>query len=70
MAFFEHLKSRAEQRARDAATVMIERAVAAYAAVPGVVTRRKGDDLLIEGRGLSRRWLTDARIRFGHWSAR
>jgi len=67
MALFEKLASRVEQRARDAATVMIDRASAAYSAVPGVQSTRDRDELVVEGKRLARRWLTDARIRFGYW---
>ena len=67
MALFEHLAKRVEGRARaavDGMTNMVETVIAEF---PDVLLHREGDQLVISGRGLARRWLTDVRLRFVLW---
>lgn len=66
MALFDRLTKRveaiAERRRRS-----VE---AAWADVQGVTIHREADWLVLSGRGLVRRWLGDARLRFARWSDR
>ena len=66
---FERWSERVAARARELAEDAAARIAAAYDMVPGVRAVRDGDRVVIEGRGLARRMLSDARLRFapGIW---
>jgi hypothetical protein len=63
---FERLSESVAARARGVAEDAAARIAAAYDAVPGVRAVRDGAAVRIEGRGLARRMLSDARLRWGH----
>ena len=67
MALFERLAARVEQRARAVADQRLNIAEATLVGIPDVVVRREGEELVISGRGLMRRWLGDARMRLALW---
>ena len=67
MALFARLTDRVEARARQAAERARQAIAAAVAEFPDVMLHREGDELIISGRGLVRRWLGDVRLRFALW---
>jgi uncharacterized membrane protein len=67
---FERLVKRVEERARDAAETARRNVEKAFAAFPDVQLRIEGDELVIEAKGLMRRWLSDVRLRFAFWRQR
>ena len=67
MALFDGLTKRVEQRARDFADRTIAMVEAAAAEFPDVTLHREGDELVIAGRGLTRRWFGDVRLRLAWW---
>ena len=66
---FERWSEGVAVRARGLAEDAAARIAAAYDAVPGVRAVRDGAAVRVEGRGLKRRMLSDARLRFapGDW---
>ena len=66
MALFDRLKERVEQRARVVTDRRLRQVGAAMAKAPGILLRREGDELILAGRGMMRRWLSDDRL----WSGR
>ena len=70
MALFEELARRAEARALATARTALDEAEAAYVRLPGTKLQRAGDRVIVEGKGLTRRWLNDASLRFLSWSMR
>lgn len=67
MALFDRLARRTSEKARELADEALKRAEGLFAQLPDVRIRREGDTLIIEGEGLMRRWLSDARLRFALW---
>ena len=70
MALFDGLKERIEAKAAPAAEHVRRSMERAWSQFPDIMIRREGDALVLSGRGLMRRWLGDARIRFASWSRR
>ena len=70
MALFDRLKERVVQRARVVTDRRLRQVGAAMAKAPGILLRREGDELILAGRGMMRRWLSDDRLRFALWSGR
>lgn len=70
MALFERLAKRVETRARNAVDGALGAVEMVAAEFPDIVSHREGDQLVISGRGLLRRWLTDVRLRFAFWGRR
>lgn len=68
MALFDRWASRVEQRSKEIAQGVSRMAETALAEFPDIQVHREGDELLISGRGLVRRWLGDVRLRFAFWS--
>ena len=64
MAMFDRLVQRASARGESIARDMLSRAGAAYSEVPGVTAVPNGAGLILEGKGLVKRWLRDPRLRF------
>lgn len=64
MALFGRLVERIEQRASTTVSHALDAVEAAVAEFPGINVRRDDDRLIVSGRGLVRRWLDDARVRF------
>ncbi|MBA3667760.1 MAG: hypothetical protein H0W65_08560 [Sphingomonas sp.] len=64
MALFEGLVARVGEQARVAAAATLARVEAAALEVPGVRVARDASGVRIEGRGLARRMIEDARLRF------
>lgn len=60
---FERLQGRARQRAADRAAALAAR-LARTIAVPGVTAEAADGEVRLRGRGLRRRWLEDARLRW------
>jgi hypothetical protein len=58
--------ARGEAAAEARVRAVAER-VAAAVDVPGVTAEVVGDDVVLSGRGLARRALTDPRLRDGEW---
>ena len=70
MALFEKLAKRAEARALETARTARDQAEAAFVRLPGAKLQREGDAVIVEGKGLVRRWLNDPGLRFINWSMR
>jgi hypothetical protein len=70
MALFDRLVSRAEMQARTAVDSALGAVVQVAAELPDIMVHREGDQLVISGRGLLRRWLADVRLRFACWRGR
>jgi hypothetical protein len=70
MALFDGLTQRVEQRAREIAEQTRHLAETVFAGFPDILLRREGDDIVISGRGLMRRWIGDVRLRFALWRSR
>lgn len=64
------LADRMATRAKEVAERHRQRVGAAWAAIPGVAVGREGDRLIVQGRGLVRRWLRDVTLRFARWNNR
>lgn len=64
MALLDKVKARVEVAARAAATRAVDGVVAAVTEFPDIEITREGDTLVLRGRGLMRRWLNEARLRF------
>lgn len=64
MALLDMLAERAGRHAGLVADRSLSLAQTAWAEVPSIKCRRDGDELIISGRGLMRRWLSDLRLRF------
>lgn len=64
MAVLDKVKARVEAAARDAAAKAVDGIAAALREFPDIEISREGDALVLRGRGLMRRWLTEARLRF------
>ena len=67
MALFEKMTAHIEKRARSLAERALRAAEATLAEFPDIMLHREGEELVISGRGLMRRWLSDARLRFVFW---
>lgn len=67
MALFDRLTGKIEARAREATEQARHAVKVAIAEFPDVMLRREGDALVLSGRGLMRRWLSDVRLRFAFW---
>jgi hypothetical protein len=61
---FETLMKRVAERAGAVAEAALDAVEMAVAEFPDVMVEREGDAIVIRGRGLLRRWLDDARLRF------
>lgn len=70
MALFDGLTQRVEQRAKDIAEQTRRLAESVFAGFPDIMLRREGDETVISGRGLMRRWISDVRLRFALWRSR
>jgi hypothetical protein len=70
MAMFERLIGRVELRARAAVDHALGGVEQVAGEFPDIMVRREDDRLIISGRGLLRRWLTDVRLRFAYWRGR
>ena len=70
MALFNGLASRVEQRSKEIAERLSRLAEIALAEFPDISLHREGDELVLSGRGLVRRWLSDVRLRFAFWKGR
>jgi hypothetical protein len=70
MALFDKLTKRVETRAKAALDRGLGAVETAAAEFPDIMLHREGDQLVISGRGLLRRWLTDVRLRFAIWKQR
>ena len=68
MALFERLTARVEAKAQKAAERMLRAAETGLAEFPDIIFHREGEELVISGRGLMRRWLGEARFRFAMWT--
>jgi hypothetical protein len=64
---FERLVARVEAKAREAAEAARRSVEELFAQIPDVRLRRDGDDIVIEARGLARRWISDTGLRFAFW---
>lgn len=62
---FERLNARVAAWVRTLADEQSRRIATMFGEVPGVRATRDGDRVVVEGRGLGRRMLNDARLRFG-----
>lgn len=62
---FERLARRVAAQASAAAENLLHAAEVAAAEFPDAMVERRGDAIIISGRGLLRRWLGDGRLRFG-----
>ena len=69
MALFDAIVSRVDELAERAAARAIRWAEAAWAEFPDISLSREGNELVISGRGLMRRWLNDARMRLDFWKS-
>lgn len=67
---FERLMQRAEQRAAAVVQDALEKAELAVAELSGVDARREDSQVIVAGRGLTRRWLSDIRFRLALWMPR
>ena len=67
MALFEQLARRVEERTRAMAEAALRNLETAIREIPDVHLRIEGDTLVIEAKGLLRRWLSDVRLRFAFW---
>jgi hypothetical protein len=67
MALLDGWASRVEQRSMEIAHRMSRMAEVALAEFPDISLHREGDELVLSGRGLMRRWLSDIRLRFAFW---
>jgi len=70
MVLFDGLTKRAEMHARAAVDGALNAVEIVAAEFPDIILHREGDQLVISGRGLMRRWLTDVRLRFAFWRTR
>jgi hypothetical protein len=70
MALFDGWASRVEQRSKEIAHHMSRMAETALTEFPDIILHREGDELVISGRGLMRRWQSDVRLRFAFWRGR
>lgn len=70
MALFDDLRDEVEKRAQAVAERTRDAVEAAWAQFPDIMVRREGDTIVLSGRGLMRRWLGDARLRFSLGSRR
>jgi hypothetical protein len=70
MALFDGLTGRVERRAKSMVEQARQRAEVAYAEFPDLMLSRDGDEIVISGRGLLRRWVSDVRLRFALWRNR
>jgi hypothetical protein len=61
---FERLAKRVAERAEAVAGAALDAVEVAAREFPDVMVEREGDAIVIRGRGLLRRWLEDARLRF------
>ena len=61
---FERLARRVAGRAEAVAQAALNAVEVAATEFPDVMVEREGDAIVIRGRGLLRRWLGDARLRF------
>jgi hypothetical protein len=61
---FERLSERVKERAEAVARAALDAVEVAARELPDVMVEREGDAIVIRGRGLLRRWLDDARLRF------
>ena len=61
---FERLSERVKERAEAVARAALDAVEVAARELPDVMVERDGDAIVIRGRGLLRRWLDDARLRF------
>lgn len=64
MALLDGLKAQVEARARVLAAQVADGVAAALREFPDVEISREGNALVLRGRGLMRRFLTEARFRF------
>lgn len=62
---FERLSERVGKRMQAMTVEELRLIEAMFDEVPGVRATRDGDRVVVEGRGLGRRMLNDARLRFG-----
>jgi hypothetical protein len=69
MTLFERLTRRVEMRAKAAVEGALDAVEVAAAQFPDILLHQEGDQLVISGRGLLRRWLTDVRFRLAFWRA-
>lgn len=67
MGLFDRLAERVETRASTSVDRALDAVELVAAEFPGVILHREGNQLVISGRGLMRRWLTDVRLRFAFW---
>lgn len=70
MALLDRLAEKIEARARAGAEVARKAVELAVAEFPDLMLSREGDELVISGRGLMRRWMSDVRLRFAFWRRR
>lgn len=70
MAVLDKLKARVEAQAREIARQAVDGVAAAVREFPDIELSREGDALVVRGRGLMRRFLTEARLRFAPWDWR
>lgn len=70
MVLFDRLTERVERQAMNIAASAMRLAEAAYRQFPDIILHRQGDELVVSGRGLMRRWLGDVRLRFALWRSR
>ena len=61
---FERLTKRVAEGAEAVAEKALNAVEVAVAEFPDVMVERDGDAIVLRGRGLLRRWLGDARLRF------
>jgi hypothetical protein len=61
---FERLAKRVVEKAGAVAEAALDAVEVAAAEFPDVMVERERDTIVIRGRGLLRRWLDDARLRF------
>lgn len=61
------LAERAERAASARASARIERMAEVVRSAGGIDAERRGDALVLRGRGLVRRWLSDGELRFAMW---
>ena len=62
---FERLNALVREQLQAVTIEELRRIATMFGEVPGVRATRDGDRVVVEGRGLGRRILNDARLRFG-----
>jgi hypothetical protein len=68
MGLFDRLTERVEARAEARVRQVRERVGAAFGGIAGARIGIEGEDVVVESRGLVRRWLEDGRLRLAAWS--